>query len=80
MTRIILVRHGQSQHHMLRLSGGWTDTPLTELGHQQAHLAANRLREELMERLDQITIEDLVREARERGVQSEAAERLEFHI
>jgi probable phosphoglycerate mutase len=47
VTRIILVRHGQSQHHVLRLSGGWTDTPLTGLGHHQAGLAANRLREEL---------------------------------
>lgn len=54
------------------------------VGSPLAHIVVwpiwNRLRDELMERLDQITIEDLVREARERGVQSEAAERLEFHI
>lgn len=54
------------------------------VGSPLAHMVVwptwNKLREELMERLDQITIEDLVREARERGVQSEAAERLEFHI
>lgn len=32
---------------MKRLSGGWTDTPLTELGHQQARAAATRLRTDL---------------------------------
>ena len=40
----------------------------------------NRLREELMARLDAVTIEELVRDAREHGVQTEAAQRLEFHI
>ncbi|MCW5745447.1 MAG: Rrf2 family transcriptional regulator [Alphaproteobacteria bacterium] len=40
----------------------------------------NRLRDEMMARMDAITVEDMVREAREHGVQSEAAQRLEFHI
>jgi probable phosphoglycerate mutase len=44
---VILIRHAQSEHHVKGLSGGWTDTPLTELGHQQARTAANRLRSEL---------------------------------
>lgn len=44
---IILVRHAQSEHHVLRLTGGWTDTPLTELGHEQSRLLASRLRYEL---------------------------------
>ena len=44
---VILVRHAQSEHHVKRLSGGWTDTPLTELGHRQAHLVAERLRRDL---------------------------------
>jgi hypothetical protein len=40
----------------------------------------HRLREELMSKLDAITIEDLCRDARERGVQSDPGDRLEFHI
>lgn len=36
MRELILVRHGESEHHVRRLSGGWTDTPLTNLGRQQA--------------------------------------------
>jgi probable phosphoglycerate mutase len=44
---LILVRHGQSEHHVLRLTGGWTDTPLTPLGHDQAQRVAARLRDEL---------------------------------
>ena len=40
----------------------------------------NKLRDEIMSRMDAITIEDMVRDAREHGVQTEAAQRLEFHI
>jgi broad specificity phosphatase PhoE len=44
---VILVRHAQSEHHIRGLTGGWTHTPLTELGHEQARLVAGRLRKEL---------------------------------
>ncbi|MFN8637897.1 MAG: histidine phosphatase family protein [Dehalococcoidia bacterium] len=44
---IILVRHAQSEHHIRGLTGGWTASPLTALGHQQAGLVAARLRREL---------------------------------
>lgn len=27
---IILVRHGEATHHTLKLTGGWTDSELTE--------------------------------------------------
>ncbi len=43
----ILVRHAQSEHHVRGLTGGWTDTPLTELGHRQAQRVAERLGREL---------------------------------
>jgi broad specificity phosphatase PhoE len=44
---VILVRHGESEHHIQRLTGGWTNTPLTELGHEQARRVAARLLAEL---------------------------------
>ncbi|MFX1474024.1 MAG: histidine phosphatase family protein [Promethearchaeota archaeon] len=43
MKELILVRHGQSEHHIKGLTGGWTDTPLTPLGCQQAAATAQRL-------------------------------------
>jgi probable phosphoglycerate mutase len=43
MERLILVRHGQSEHHLNGMTGGWTDLPLTELGQSQAESTAQRL-------------------------------------
>jgi len=40
---LILVRHGEPEHHVSGLSGGWTDTPLTEKGREQATLTAGAL-------------------------------------
>ncbi|MBD3404563.1 MAG: histidine phosphatase family protein, partial [Candidatus Lokiarchaeota archaeon] len=40
---LILVRHGESHHIVEDISGGWTDTPLTERGQRQAQAVANRL-------------------------------------
>ena len=59
--------------------------PLDEsVGSPLAHMVVwptwNKLRDEMMSRMDAITIEDMVRDAREHGVQTEAAQRLEFHI
>lgn len=45
MQELILVRHGQSVHHIEGLTGGWTNTPLTELGRQQAKLTGQELKE-----------------------------------
>jgi broad specificity phosphatase PhoE len=44
---VILVRHAQSEHHVRGLSGGWTETPLTALGHEQSERVAARLKAEL---------------------------------
>lgn len=44
MGRIILVQHCQSEHHVNEMSGGWTDTPLTDLGREQARMIAVRLK------------------------------------
>jgi len=45
MQDLFLVRHGQSEHHVMGLTGGWTNTPLTEYGRRQASLTGHRLRE-----------------------------------
>ncbi|HEX2972563.1 MAG TPA: histidine phosphatase family protein [Tepidisphaeraceae bacterium] len=45
MKHLILVRHGQSDQQVHDLTGGWTDTPLTDLGHRQAVATAQRLAE-----------------------------------
>ncbi|MEM6295095.1 MAG: histidine phosphatase family protein [Myxococcota bacterium] len=42
-TRLILVRHGQSESNLLGRFAGQHETPLTDLGRQQARDAAQRL-------------------------------------
>jgi broad specificity phosphatase PhoE len=58
---IILLRHGQSEHHVRGLSGGWTQTPLTALGHEQSERAAARLKAELGEIPVRLFTSDLLR-------------------
>lgn len=40
---IILVRHGEATHHTQRLTGGWTDSQLTDKGRAQIKAAAVKL-------------------------------------
>ena len=47
MKRLILIRHAQSEHHLQGLTGGWTDTPLSQLGRVQARLLADHCRHRL---------------------------------
>ncbi|WP_371806156.1 histidine phosphatase family protein [Candidatus Lokiarchaeum ossiferum] len=44
MTKLIIIQHCQSEHHINNMSGGWTDTPLTPLGRKQADLIGKRLK------------------------------------
>ena len=46
MTRIYLVRHGQTQWNKEEIFRGTTDVPLNESGLKEARLAAEALREE----------------------------------
>lgn len=46
MEKIIIVQHCQSEHHINDLTGGWTDTPLTDFGRKQANLIGTRLKKE----------------------------------
>ena len=43
LRKIIIVQHCQSEHHVNNMSGGWTDTPLTELGRKQARSVAKKV-------------------------------------
>ena len=43
--RLIFIRHGESEHHVNGMTGGWTDTPLTERGRRQAAATARHLAE-----------------------------------
>jgi broad specificity phosphatase PhoE/orotate phosphoribosyltransferase len=45
ITRLILVRHAEAEGNYKRLFQGWTDGELTEKGHLQAKLVAERLRD-----------------------------------
>ncbi len=47
MGPIILIRHAQSVHHVKGMTGGWTDSDLTELGQLQAQCLAARLKREI---------------------------------
>ncbi len=47
MKRLILIRHAQSEHHLQGLTGGWTDTPLSQLGRAQASVLADLCRKRL---------------------------------
>ena len=40
---LLLIRHGESQHLAEDMTGGWTDTRLTERGLAQANAVADRL-------------------------------------
>jgi broad specificity phosphatase PhoE len=44
LRKIIIVQHCQSEHHVNNMSGGWTDTPLTELGRMQANSVAKKVK------------------------------------
>jgi broad specificity phosphatase PhoE len=57
-TRVLLVRHGQSQGNAERRFGGHSPTPLSELGHRQAEATARAL---ASERLTALYASDLLR-------------------
>jgi probable phosphoglycerate mutase len=44
---LLLVRHGQAEHHIRSITGGWSDTTLTEKGRKQSVNLALRLGREL---------------------------------
>lgn len=45
LTRLIIVRHGEAEGNFKRIYHGWTDSELTQKGHQQAKLMATSLKD-----------------------------------
>lgn len=60
---IILVRHGEATHHTAHLTGGWTDSDLTEKGRQQIRACAEKMALDLAKALPKIRLlsSDLMR-------------------
>ena len=58
---MFIVQHCQSEHHINDLTGGWTDTPLTELGRKQAAGVAQSLRKRLDRKSPTLYSSDLLR-------------------
>ena len=63
MKELILVRHGQSEHHLDGRSGGWTDSRLTALGRAQAEATARRLNDWRPFQASAVVSSDLARAA-----------------
>ena len=59
MTRLIMIRHGQSEANKARIFAGFTDAPLSDKGREQAAAAAAYLREH--EQIDAVYASDLSR-------------------
>ena len=47
MDTVILIRHGEAEHMVSDLTGGWSQIPLTENGRAQARAVASRLGRDL---------------------------------
>ncbi len=59
--RLILIRHGEAEHLVGNITGGWTDTRLTPLGIRQARRTGKALAELLPGGSFQILSSDLLR-------------------
>lgn len=53
---IILVRHGEATHHTQHLTGGWTDSDLTEAGRGQLRALADKLANDFNGKRDKFRI------------------------
>ena len=63
MQELILVRHGEAEHLVKGIAGGWTDLPLTDRGRKQVELTGKRLKELFGDRIEAMYASDLIRAA-----------------
>jgi probable phosphoglycerate mutase len=61
MKELILIRHGESEHHVNGYTGGWTDLPLTDEGMAQARKTGPYLKYLLQGRPFTLISSDLLR-------------------
>ncbi|WP_052350374.1 histidine phosphatase family protein [Paenibacillus gorillae] len=61
MKELILIRHGEAEHLLAGLVGGWTDTRLTELGRAQAKCTGQKISEWLSDASVRLYCSDLSR-------------------
>lgn len=61
MKEIIIVRHGESEHQVKQLTGGWTNYSLTNHGKKQAEQTGLKLKEILLDKKFDFYSSDLVR-------------------
>lgn len=82
---IILVRHGEATHHTQKLTGGWTDSDLTEKGKAQLQALAEKLAKDFQgKRLSyRILASDLKRAAESAQIIAQAlgyaADKIEYY-
>lgn len=68
MEKIIIIQHCQSEHHINNMTGGWTDTPLTELGKIQAKQIGIRLNSTIDKNEHLLYSSDLLRASQTAGI------------
>ncbi|MHA2143272.1 MAG: histidine phosphatase family protein [Candidatus Thorarchaeota archaeon] len=61
MKELVLVRHGEAEHSVKGIIGGWTDSLLTDRGRQQIEFTVPRLKELFDSRIELIYTSDLKR-------------------
>lgn len=61
MKELLLVRHGESEHHLDGRTGGWTDSRLTDLGRAQASATAAHLKRHALFHVSAVVSSDLAR-------------------
>ena len=61
MKELFLIRHGEAEHQVRGMTGGWTDTKLTELGKKQALKTGQKLKLMLKNKNFQMYSSDLIR-------------------
>lgn len=70
---IILIRHGEAEHHVQKLTGGWTDSALTEEGCRQFRLLAACLKRDFTgQKTPLVVSSDLVRAKKGADIIAEA--------
>lgn len=80
MKEIILIRHGEAEHLLRGLTGGWTDLPLTDLGRWQSARTAERLSAVLVSRSCELYCSDLLRARQTAEIIGHGLERAPFLV